>query len=113
MSQQLALHPLSFVEQGEDVVVGRIDTGSYAVLPPDGAHLLRKLSDGMTVDEAADWYEATYDEAVDMTEFVEALTELGFVSDGTSARSSLRRASNGSASRSSHPSPSSGTRRSS
>jgi hypothetical protein len=85
MSQQLALHPLSFVEQGEDIVVGRVDTGSYAVLPSDGAELLRKLSDGMALEEAADWYEATYDEAVDMAEFVEALTELGFVSDGTSA----------------------------
>jgi hypothetical protein len=83
MSQQLALHPLSFVEQGEDVVVGRVDTGSYAVLPTDGAELLRRLSDGLTLDEAAEWYQATYDEAVDMDEFVEALTDLGFVSDGT------------------------------
>ena len=31
MSQQLALHPLSFVEQGGDVGVGRVDAGSYAV----------------------------------------------------------------------------------
>lgn len=85
MSQQLTLHSLSFVEQGEDVVVGRVDTGSYAVLPPDGAELLRKLSDGLTVGEAAAWYEQTYGEPVDMAEFVEGLTELGFVSDGTHA----------------------------
>jgi hypothetical protein len=85
MSQQLALHPLSFVEQGEDVVVGRVDTGSYAVLPPDGAELLHKLCDGLTLDQAAEWYELTYGEPVDITEFVDGLTELGFVSDGTRA----------------------------
>jgi len=83
MSSQLAIHPLSFVEQGDDVIVGRTDTGSYAVLPSDGAQLLRKLADGMTLDEAAEWYKSAFDEAVDMDEFVEALTELGFVSDGT------------------------------
>jgi len=89
VSQQLAIHPLSFVEQGEDVVVGRVDTGSYAVLPSDGARLLQKLTDGMTVAEAAEWYETTFDEAVDMDEFVDALTELGFVRDGADVQTPL------------------------
>jgi hypothetical protein len=79
--EALAIHALSFVADGDEVVVGRLDTGSYAVLPQDGAELLKRIADGMSLGDAAQWYEATFHEPVDVDDFVETLRELGFVRD--------------------------------
>jgi len=80
----IEFHPLTFVPEGADVVVGRAETGSYAVLPKDGAELLRCLSSGMTVAEAAEWYEQSFGEPVDVDDFLESMEELGFIqSPGT------------------------------
>ncbi|MEV6025948.1 hypothetical protein [Streptomyces sp. NPDC052036] len=78
----LLLHELSFVPEGDDVVVGRLDTGSYAVFPTDGAELLKRLAQGMPLSAAADWYASAFDEAVDLDDFVATLRELGFVREG-------------------------------
>jgi hypothetical protein len=77
--QAVTFHALSFVPEGEDVVVGRVDTGSYAVLPADGAELLKRLFDGQSPDAAASWYEDFYGEAVDMSDFLDTMAELGFL----------------------------------
>src|SRR6185437_8524956 len=65
--------------EGDDVVVGRAETGSFAVLPKDGADLLRCLSSGMTATEAAEWYEQSFGEPVDIDDFLESMEELGFI----------------------------------
>lgn len=77
----LLIHALSYVADGDEVVVGRVDTGSYAALPADGAELLKQIAAGMPLEEAAQWYEATFHEQVDVDDFVETLRELGFVRD--------------------------------
>lgn len=78
----IEFHPLTFVDERDGVVVGRSDIQSYAVLPDDGAALLRRLTDGMPLDEAARWYSAEFGESVDMGDFLSTLRELGFVRDG-------------------------------
>ncbi|MGH4027122.1 MAG: hypothetical protein ACRDRV_21335 [Pseudonocardiaceae bacterium] len=75
----MTLHTLTFLDEGEDVTVGRRDTDSYCVLPADGAALLRELERGSTPHDAAQWYSNTYDQSVDMAEFLEAVNELGFI----------------------------------
>ncbi|GAA2640018.1 hypothetical protein [Paractinoplanes durhamensis] len=82
---RITFHPLSFVPEGADVVVGRGDTGTYAVLPHDGAALLRRLIGGSTAAEAATWYERNFGEAVDVDDFLGSLTDLGFVTSPGSA----------------------------
>ncbi len=77
--QALRLHPLTFLADGDDVVVGRVDIDSYGVFPPDGAELIKRLGDGLSPSGAADWYEATYSEPVDLEAFLDALDELGFI----------------------------------
>lgn len=72
----LRFPPLTFLAEGDEVVVGRADTDSYVVLPPDGAALLRRLSEGATEDEAATWYQAWYGERADVADFVTALRDL-------------------------------------
>lgn len=80
-SGPLRLHDLTFLPDGEDVVVGRVDINSYGVFPPDGAALLQQLVAGMPPPEAAEWYERTYGEPVDLDEFLGVLAELEFTAD--------------------------------
>ncbi|WP_327070489.1 hypothetical protein OG500_33020 [Kitasatospora sp. NBC_01250] len=75
----LAFHPLTFLPEGDDVTVGRPDEGEFVVLPADGAALLRRLVDGQTCSQAAQWYQETYGESVDIADFVADLGELGFL----------------------------------
>jgi hypothetical protein len=78
-NQPVALQALTFLDEGQEVTVGRADTDSYAVLPAEGASLLRQLEQGLTPDEAAGWYERTYGERVDIDDFLDGLGELGFL----------------------------------
>jgi hypothetical protein len=75
------LHPLTYLEENGEVVVGRPDIDSYGVFPPDGAALVRQLAAGMPPAEAARWYASTYSENVDMAEFLGTLAELQFTGE--------------------------------
>jgi hypothetical protein len=86
----LELHDLSFVPEGDEVLVGRLETGSYAVFPADGAELLQRIADGMTLDQASSWYEDRFGEPVDVAEFATALAELGFVREPGADRPDVR-----------------------
>ncbi|MEU1755614.1 hypothetical protein ABZ436_23545 [Micromonospora matsumotoense] len=77
--RQVQVPRLSFLPEGDGVVVGNADTDSYAVLPTDGAELLRRLAEGMTPRAAAAWYAETYGEEVDIAELLADLAELGLV----------------------------------
>lgn len=79
LSRPVVLHTLTFLEEGEDVTVGRQDINSFCVLPADGAALLKELGAGRTPEEVASWYAQTYDQEVNMQDFLEAMEELGFL----------------------------------
>lgn len=79
MEPPLVFHDLTFHEEGEEVTVGRLDTGSFVVLPAEGAALLRRLVSGDTQAAAATWFERTYGEPVDVADFVSDLRELDFL----------------------------------
>ncbi|MFJ9522342.1 hypothetical protein ACIRPK_29310 [Kitasatospora sp. NPDC101801] len=82
LDRPVALHPLVYLEEGDEVTVGRVETDSYAVLPADGAELVRLLADGLTPRAAARAYERQYGESVDMADLLAGLAELGFVRTG-------------------------------
>ncbi len=75
----LRFHPLAFLEDGGEVVVGRSDIDSYGVFPSDGAALVRELAGGRPPAAAADWYADTFGERVDMEDFLATLHELQLV----------------------------------
>ncbi|MEU1883894.1 hypothetical protein ABZ491_00215 [Micromonospora rifamycinica] len=77
--RQVQVPILSFLPEGDGVVVGNAATDSYAVLPVDGAELLRRLGEGMTPRAAAAWYAETYGEEVDIAELLVDLADLGLV----------------------------------
>jgi len=81
----MKIYPLSFVPEGPDVVIGRLDTNSFATFPEDGAELLKKLQAGLSPQEAAAWYEQQYGEPIDIDDFLETLRDLQFVREGADA----------------------------
>lgn len=83
MSETVPLRPLSVVEEGDDVLVGDPETGTFVSLPPVGGLVVRALQRGATVEEAGREATAFAGVPVDMDAFVAALHELGFVADGS------------------------------
>jgi hypothetical protein len=75
----LALYPLSFVEEGDQVIIGRPDIDSFAVFPADAAAVVQRLRGGSEPAAVAAWYEATYGETADIDDFIETLRDLGFI----------------------------------
>jgi hypothetical protein len=83
LDQPLRLHPLTFLDEGDEVTVGRADINSYGMFPADGAALIRRLVAGNSPNDAARWYTEQFGEQVDMAEFVELLAEFDMlVADG-------------------------------
>jgi hypothetical protein len=78
-ASRILFYQLTFVDEGDQVIVGRPDIDSFAVFPVDAAAVLRKLVDGADLTAAAAWYQATYGEPVDMEDFAETLRDLDFV----------------------------------
>jgi hypothetical protein len=76
---RLEFNPLTFIPERDGILVGSPLTKSYAIMPADGAELLRRLTAGTSVDEAARWYGTTFGESVDMTDFLATLHDLGFI----------------------------------
>lgn len=85
--QPVALHPLTYLEENGEVVVGRPDIDSYGVFPPDGAALVTQLAAGMPPEQAARWYADTYGEHLDIAEFLDTLAELQFLGEASPSAS--------------------------
>jgi hypothetical protein len=81
LDQSLPLHPLTYLEENGEVVVGRPDIDSYGVFPLDGAALVGQLAAGLPPAEAARWYASTYGENVDLAAFLGTLAELQFIGE--------------------------------
>lgn len=80
LDQPVRLHALSYLDEGDEVTVGRLDDErAFVVLPADGAELLRRLEQGATPAAVAAWYLSTYGESVDILDFIADLDELGFL----------------------------------
>lgn len=79
LDRPVTMHPLTFLEERGEVVVGRPDIDSYGVFPADGAALVGQLAAGVSPLQAARWYADTYGERVDIAEFISTLGELGFL----------------------------------
>lgn len=75
------LSRLVYFVDGDEVTIGCRDTDSYAIFPPDGAEVVRRLEDGQSPRQVARWYEAEYGETPDMEHILNALAELELIDD--------------------------------
>lgn len=78
---RVRLHELSCRPDGEEWIVGRLDTGRLVALPEAGKRALDLLGRGLTTAEVAERLRAGTGEDVDVADFVEALVGLGFVAE--------------------------------
>lgn len=78
----LAFYPLSITyDEQQGIMVGRTNGESYAQFPEDAVALLQQLQKGMSLHQAAIWYEQQYNETVDIEDFLMTLQELQFIRD--------------------------------
>src|SRR6185503_9372672 len=75
LDQPLTLHPITYLDEGDEVTLGRSNSDTFGVFPADGAALLRRLEAGLTPREAQQWYADEYGEPVDIVEFLEVVAE--------------------------------------
>ncbi|MFI0451157.1 hypothetical protein [Actinomadura sp. 6N118] len=83
--EPVRLRPLSLVDEGEDVLVGDPETGTFVAMPKVGAVVIAALQRGATPEEAGREAAAFAGEPVDMADFVATLRELGFVEEEQAA----------------------------
>ncbi|MEI2775145.1 MAG: hypothetical protein V9G19_04080 [Tetrasphaera sp.] len=81
-TRPVRLHPLVFLDEGEDVTIGRRDIDSYVVFPADGARAVERLAAGSSPDEVGAWYAAAYGVELDVADLMATLAELDFVVAG-------------------------------
>lgn len=86
--QIVRFHPLTFIQEKDGISIGRFGTNQFAIFPKDGAELVKKLQSELTISEAAQWYETTYHETVDMEDFLDTLKDLGFLCEDDHAENS-------------------------
>ncbi|WP_027087448.1 hypothetical protein [Cohnella panacarvi] len=75
------LHPLTFLTEEEGVNIGRYGTDTFAVFPEEGAEIVRRFQEGKTISEVCEWYQATYNEELDIEDFLATLQELTFIKE--------------------------------
>jgi hypothetical protein len=76
LDRAVAMPALVYLDEGDQVTIGRPDIDSYAVFPPDGAELVRRLAEGMTPRAAAAWFAESFGAEVDIEELLADLAEL-------------------------------------
>lgn len=76
---KVAVYPFTRQAEGEEIVIGRVDTGVFLSLPPDAVEILDLLRAGETVGRAREIYGQKYGETPDMEDFLGFLHGKGFV----------------------------------
>jgi putative peptide zinc metalloprotease protein len=77
--QTVRLHPLTLVDDGDDVLVGHPEQGTYVAVPKVAGLIVRRLLAGATLKQVTADAAAFAGEPVDVEDFVDTLRELGFV----------------------------------
>lgn len=86
MTRTVRLRPLSMVAEGDEVLVGDPETGTFVTIPAIGGVVITALRRGATIEEVATEAEAAAGQPVDVPAFVATLAELGFLDDGSGGR---------------------------
>jgi hypothetical protein len=78
-SARVVLHPLHVSDDRDEHVVGRVDTGTFVSLPPEGLAIIRWLQDGLSVAQVRQRFVERYGEPPDLDDLTGNLRALGFV----------------------------------
>ncbi|MFF0717739.1 hypothetical protein [Micromonospora sp. NPDC003816] len=80
------MRPFDHRAEGDTVIIGDVERQVFLSIPAEGLDLLHSLAAGNSVGEAVRQYEQKYSETPDITDFLDALGDEGFVEvDGEAA----------------------------
>lgn len=71
--------PFTRQHEGEDVIIGRVETGTFLAVPPPAVDVLDYLGQGKSIGEAADLFQKKYGTVPDMQDFLQNLESNGFI----------------------------------
>lgn len=75
----ISVQPFTRQADGEEVIIGRVETGVFLAVPSDAVELLDDLAQGRTIGEVSDRYQQKYGETPDMEDFLHLLESKGIV----------------------------------
>jgi putative peptide zinc metalloprotease protein len=73
------VYPYSVQDDGDDVVIGRPETGTFLAIPRQALEVLDLLRSGNTIAETSAIYQRKYDETPDLGDFLALLEKKGIV----------------------------------
>jgi hypothetical protein len=71
--------PFSRQKEGNEIIIGRVDIGSFVALSPEAVEVLDYLAEGKSISEAVDWHRQKYGSTPDLVDFLQALEENGII----------------------------------
>lgn len=75
----ICVHPFTRQAEGEEVIIGRVETGVFLAVPSVAVEVLDDLAQGKTIGEASDLYQQKYGEDPDLEDFLRVLEAKGIV----------------------------------
>lgn len=72
--------PFTQQREGEDIIIGRVETGMFLAVPPEAVEILENLAQGHTVGAVTDSYHSKYGEVPDLDDLLTFLEAKGIVS---------------------------------
>ncbi|HEY5030344.1 MAG TPA: hypothetical protein VIK39_18200 [Candidatus Angelobacter sp.] len=73
------VEPFTSQPEGNEVIIGQIETGVFLAVPVEAVELLEHLACGQTVGEVADRYQQKYGEVPDLDDFLSLMESKGLV----------------------------------
>ncbi|WP_392535105.1 hypothetical protein [Nostoc sp. C117] len=75
----VSIYPFTRQPEGDEFIIGRVDTNIFLALPSDAIELLDYLAAGKTIGQAQSFYQKKYNEVPDIEGLLEVLEENDFV----------------------------------
>jgi putative peptide zinc metalloprotease protein len=75
----ISVQPFTRQVEGEEVIIGRVETGVFLAIPFEAVEVLDGLAQGKTIGEVSDLYQEKYGETPDLDDFLHELESKGIV----------------------------------
>ncbi|TMR08979.1 PqqD family protein [Nonomuraea turkmeniaca] len=75
------MHPLTWRQEGDEWIVGRVETGTFVALPPVGLRFIELVNEGHTITDVKKRLLAEFGKEFDTDGFLGSLRQLGFVDE--------------------------------
>src|SRR5271170_5147328 len=76
---RVKVQPFTRQQEGNDIIIGRVETGVFLSVPPEAVELLEQLADGRSVGEVIDLYQQKHGETPDLDDMLQYLEVKGIV----------------------------------